>query len=204
MIRSAFGLLLLWAAPAAAEPVTLSGITFSDELGGFVLESGSGSGTAADPFVIVERITGEEAAVLVVRGLDLAFGNRAGTHHLTGFALSKVVVNGTGRPWQEYRVELQQVLGSDSPFGDGLSFGQGPEAASRAIGVDRFGRAVLTDEPYDVLSATDGLVEPGGQAVFQLVITDTTPTAEFYVVQRRGEPVARLAPLPSAPYIALQ
>src|SRR4051794_4577367 len=48
--------LLAGSAPTSAEPVTLGGITFSDERGGFVIRGGRGSGTVEDPFVVVEEI----------------------------------------------------------------------------------------------------------------------------------------------------
>src|SRR5215470_3461309 len=77
---------------AAAAALSASGITFSDELGGFKVVSASGSGTLADPFVVVEEITGPQEPVLVIRGLSAAFGNRIGSHHLTGFALTKIII----------------------------------------------------------------------------------------------------------------
>jgi hypothetical protein len=44
---------------ALAEPITLDGLTFSDELGGLELMEGWGSGTLVDPFVLVEDITSQ-------------------------------------------------------------------------------------------------------------------------------------------------
>ena len=84
---------------AGAEPITLDGLTFSDELGGVRLEQGSGTGSLADPFVLVEEITGDGPAILIVRGMTHRFGNRVGSHHDVGFALTKTVRNGTGQPW---------------------------------------------------------------------------------------------------------
>src|SRR5215510_13351835 len=84
---------------AAAASLSSAGITFSDELGGFTVVSASGSGTLADPFIVVEEITGPQEPVLVIRGLSAAFGNRVGSHHLTGFALRKIVVNKTEDDW---------------------------------------------------------------------------------------------------------
>jgi hypothetical protein len=37
--------------------ISVNGVTFSDELGGFVLERASGQGSMDDPFVVVERMT---------------------------------------------------------------------------------------------------------------------------------------------------
>src|SRR5262249_30519083 len=58
---------------AAAASLSASGLTFSDELGGFNIVSASGSGTLADPFVVVEEITGPQEPVLVIRGLSPVF-----------------------------------------------------------------------------------------------------------------------------------
>ncbi len=86
----------LAAVAARAEPITLQGVNFSDELGGFVLLGGSGSGTPADPFVVLERIVTNAPTVLVIRGVDLEFGNPVRTNHFVGFAMIKVVENATG------------------------------------------------------------------------------------------------------------
>ena len=61
--------ILLLAAPgmARAHTIVLRGISFSDELGGFVLEKVSGRGSIADPFVVVERLTDINGATLVFR-----------------------------------------------------------------------------------------------------------------------------------------
>ncbi|MGP1396497.1 MAG: hypothetical protein ACTS3R_13375 [Inquilinaceae bacterium] len=179
----------LAALPAAAEPITLAGITFSDELGGFELLSGTGSGTRADPFVLVERVDDDAAAVLVVRGLTPSFGNRVGTGHLVGFALTKIVTNGTGTAWPSFSIELQQVLGVDSTYGDGLSFGQGPQPPQPPTSTP-YEALSRVDEPLDGLTFGRGRVEPGESAEFRVVVTETTPTTEFYIVQRRDVPLA--------------
>ncbi len=70
-----------FAVAAQARPITVEGITFSDELGGFTVLGAWGIGTKAEPFVVVEEITGPTAAILVIRGLTPEFGNRAGTLH---------------------------------------------------------------------------------------------------------------------------
>lgn len=184
-------------AAARAEPVTLAGITFSDELGGFEIESGSGSGTVLDPFVLVERITGSRPAVLVIRGFGPEFGNRAGTAHQAGFALRKTIVNATGSPWRSFQVELQEELGVDSPYGDGLSFGQG-SATARSYRSDRFAAVRVVDEPLDGLVFGDGEVRQDERVTLDFIVTDNTPVAEFYLVQRRDQPVALELPPPGA------
>ena len=59
----------LAAVAARAEPITLRGVTFSDELGGFFLLGGSGGGAPADPFVVLERIATNAPTGLVGSGL---------------------------------------------------------------------------------------------------------------------------------------
>src|SRR5215468_2648985 len=157
---------------AAAAPLSASGITFSDELGGFNIVSASGSGTLADPFVVVEEITGPQEPVLVIRGLSPMFGNRVGSHHLTGFALTKIVVNKTDDDWNLFEMELRETLAHESPYGDGLSFGQGSPIGHPFIS-SKFPSVVETDEPSDTVSFRDGTVHPGESVTFSLIITDT-------------------------------
>ena len=54
----------------------VDGLTFSDELGGVRLQRGWGSGSLDDLFVLVEEITGDGPAILIVRGMTHRFGNR--------------------------------------------------------------------------------------------------------------------------------
>jgi len=174
------------AAPAWGEPLTLNGITFSDELGGFALVDGWGGGSPDDPFVLLERITSDGPAVLVIRGLSTAFGNPLGSNHFVGFALTKVVVNGTQRVWRSFSLGLQASLGEDSTYYDGLSFGQ-DDSAVRTLASDLYGDVVVIDEPVDGMRFRDGQVGPGEQVMFRLMITDNAPKAEFYLVQQREQ-----------------
>src|SRR5215467_16246156 len=86
---------LACAGAAVAAPISAGGLTFSDELGGFSILGVSGSGSLADPFVVVEELHSADEAVLVIRGLTANFGNKIVTQHLTGFAIAKIVVNGS-------------------------------------------------------------------------------------------------------------
>jgi hypothetical protein len=174
---------------AGAEPITLAGLTFSDELGGVRLVEGWGTGALDDPIVLVEEITGDGPAILVVRGMSYRFGNRIGSHHEIGFALTKLVRNGTGELWSLFNLELREFLGRASPFGDGLSFGQASEAG-RPFASDRFAESIETREPFDGVQFVDGLVEPGQTVAMSVVVTDTTPRFEFYLLQKRDSPLA--------------
>jgi hypothetical protein len=176
-----------------AEPITLEGLTFSDELGGVRLESGWGTGSLDDPIVLVEEITGDGPATLVVRGMTHRFGNRIRSHHEVGFALTKLVRNGTGEPWSLFTLELREFFEHASPFGDGLSFGQASDVG-RPFASDRFAETIETREPFDGVQFVDGLVEPGETVALSFVVTDTTPRWEFYLLQKRDSPLADVAP----------
>jgi hypothetical protein len=178
-----------------AAPLTLEGLTFSDELGGIHLEQGWGTGSLDDPFVLVEEITGDGPAVLVVRGMTHRFGNRIRSHHDVGFALTKIVRNRTDEPWSMFTLELREFVDYPSPFGDGLSFGQASDVG-RPFFADRFAENVETREPYDGVAFYGGVVEPGETVMLSLVITDTTPRWDFFLLQKRDSPLAR-APGPA-------
>ncbi|MDX1541725.1 MAG: hypothetical protein R3349_10010 [Geminicoccaceae bacterium] len=174
-----------------ARPITLEGLTFSDELGGVELIEGWGTGTIDDPFVLVEVITGTGPATLVVRGATWRFGNRIRSHHEIGFALTKIVENRTELPWPVFNLELREFQDQSSPFGDGLSFGQATEAG-RPFTSDRYVMNQDIGEPYDGLLFYDGMIMPGDQVALSFVITDTTPKWEFFLMQRRDSPLAML------------
>jgi hypothetical protein len=191
------GLVAEWLAPAVrAEPLTLDGLTFSDELGGVEIVEGWGTGTLDDPFVLVEEITEHEPAILVVRGMTHRFGNRIRSHHDVGFALTKIVRNRTGQAWSQFDLELRELLDQPSPFGDGLSFGQASEAG-RPFVADRFAEYIETYEPYDAVAFFGGSVEADETVVLNVVITDTTPRYQFYLLQKRDSPLASMPGLPA-------
>jgi hypothetical protein len=181
-----------------AAPLTLEGLTFSDELGGVELEQGWGTGSLEDPFVLIEEITGDGPAILVVRGMTHRFGNRIRSHHDIGFALTKIVRNRTDEPWSMFTLELREFVDYPSPFGDGLSFGQASDIG-RPFFADRFAENVETREPYDGVAFYGGVVEPGETVMVSVVITDTTPRWDFFLLQKRDSPLAR-APGPGEPH----
>jgi hypothetical protein len=180
--------------PALADPVSLQGLTFSDESGGLRIVEARGRGSLEDPFVLVEEITSDGPAILTIRGMSHRFGNRIRSHHEIGFALVKVVRNRTAQPWTMFNLELREFLDSHSPFGDGLSFGQASEAG-RPFRSDRFAESVETREPYDGVQFVDGLVAPGETATVSVVVTDTTPRWEFFLLQTQDSPLARRDPV---------
>ena len=182
---------MLVSATCLGEPITLNGITFSDELGGFRILDGYGTGSADDPFVLIEEITDERPAVLVIRGLTSAFGNPVRSNHFAGFALTKIAINATGQTWQEFSLELQEERGRDSDYHDGLSFGQ-DTIGDRLFGSDRFTAAAGTDEPLDSVIFRGASVSPGEQVSLRVIVTDNSPLEEFFLVQRRRLGVAEM------------
>jgi hypothetical protein len=180
--------------PALAEPVSLDGLTFSDELGGLAIVRAWGSGSLEDPFVLVEDITADGPAILIVRGMSHRFGNRIRSHHEIGFALTKIVRNRTKQPWSLFNIELREFLDRASPFGDGLSFGQASEVG-RPFRADRFAESLETTEPFDGVQFFNGVVEPGETVAVSVVITDTTPRGQFYLLQSEDSPLAALPAL---------
>jgi hypothetical protein len=169
---------------AEAKVWSAGGLTFSDERGGFRLISVSGRGSIEDPIVIVEELTGTGPVVLVVRGgRDRApeSGTMAGRPILY-LAVIKIVLNRSRRVWGGFDLELQQELGTPSPYGDGLSFDQMRGFGAR-LHSDRFAASRQLFEPYDRVRFQAGSVDPGAQVRFRFFITDPTPVAEFYLLQ---------------------
>ncbi len=193
-LRVLFGLLLsMMPALSSAKELSLGGLTFSDELGGVRLIEGWGTGTLDDPLVLVEEITDQGPAILVVRGMQPQFGNRIRSQHDVGFALTKIVRNATELPWTLFNLELREAINRESPFGDGLSFGQATEAG-RPFASDRFAESYEIREPFDGIQFSDGIVEPGETVVLQFVITDTTPRFKFYLMQKRDNNFVNVEP----------
>ncbi len=194
-MRTAFLALCLtaaWSVASGSRASETGGISFAIAGDQATVLQTSGTGSLDDPFVVVERISGTEPVVLEVHGLSPPFGNRVRTHHLTGFALHKVVINDTTEIWSGYQIELQEQLGQNSPYGDGLSFGQLPGVGPRGLASDGYRDARAIDEPLDGVVFSQGMVRPGEQVVFRMVITDTTPQARFFLIQRRERPLAQM------------
>jgi hypothetical protein len=191
-MRMLFALSLLAGTLAAqlaqAAPVTIEGITFSDEKGDFTILKVTGTGTLQDPFVVVEDVTGD-TPILVIRGMNIGFGNRVGSQHVIGFAIAKICINHTGSSWTQYRMELRTTPTDPSPYGDGLSFAQGflggPPASSSG-----FHHARVIDEPFDAIDFTDGQIKPGESVSFDFLITDMTPKSEVFLLQQPVKPVS--------------
>lgn len=177
---------------AGAAPVTVGGITFSDERGDFTILKVTGTGTVADPFIIVEDVTGG-APILVIRGFNEDFGNRIGSQHVMGMAITKMVINHTDASWNEYRLELRTTPDTPSTYGDGLSFAQGWAHKPPVIS-SNFHHVQETDEPYDAIDFDQGKVEADKAVSFDFFVTDMTPKPEIFLLQEPVRSVACLWP----------
>lgn len=181
--------LLMAPGDAAADPITVQGLTFSDELGNFRLVSVTGTGTGDDPFIVKEEITGPQDPVLVVWGLSRDFGNRVGTQHTAAFAMVKVVVNKTKHSWQGFQIELREIENRHSTYEDGLSFGQASPIASQYI-ASSMPHSQRLEEPEDSLGFGGAEIRPGEEATFRFIISDMSPIYRFYIVQRPQQPLS--------------
>jgi hypothetical protein len=184
---------LLWAGTALGTEITKDGMSFSDEEGNFALKSVSGHGSLADPYVVTEDVFGPQQSILVIRGLKQV-GNRIGTHHIAGIAVTKIVFNRSKDVWQNYQQELREVLTRHSPYEDGLSFAQNTVIAG-AFTASTFPDLQRYDEPQDTLGWSGKSVPPGDSAQFTFLITDMSPVDKFYLFQQPLQPVSELAPI---------
>ncbi|HEV8391053.1 MAG TPA: hypothetical protein VGQ35_14480 [Dongiaceae bacterium] len=187
---------LLWAGAALGTEITQEGLSFSDEGGGFTLKAVTGRGSLDDPYVIIEDVVGPRQAVLVIRGLKQV-GNRIGTHHIAGVAVTKIVFNRSQDIWQNYQMELREVETRHSPYEDGLSFAQNTVLAG-AFTASSFPDLQRFDEPQDTLGFSGKSVPPGDSAQFSFLITDMSPVDKFYLFQEPLQPVSERSPDPGA------
>jgi len=182
-------LLTIGASAVRADPITVEGLTFSDELGNFRLVSVTGKGTLEDPFVLREEITGPNDPILVIKNFSHDFGNRVGTQHTAAFAMEKIVVNKTTKTWQGFQVELREVTSRPSTYEDGLSFGQASQLADDYV-QSSMPNSQRLDEPEDSLGFGGADIPPGGEATFRFIISDMSPVYRFYLVQRPQQPLS--------------
>lgn len=156
---------------------------FSDEQGGFDIVGVRGQGTYADPAVITQRVHSVGPSLLTVHtsaAVSKFLDN--GAFWLTLY-LRLETLNQSEAGWIGYRLELQEIPGEASIYGDGLSFNQLTRDES-AILSDRFSRYSVEHEPGDRLVFTDGIVDNQEQTVFSLFLLDLSPTETFYIEQQ--------------------
>lgn len=176
--------MLLAAGSAQAAEFEAAGLLFSDELGGFRLLSVTGEGSREDPIVIVEEITGDGPALLTITSQRPQDPTRSPSNFLDFLNISvvKVVINGSGRDWGVFDIELREEPDTPSDYSDGLSFGQ-MYGSKRHIEADRFEGWRQLDEPRDHVTFFGGEVLQGEAARFSFLITDPTPAIRFYLLQ---------------------
>jgi hypothetical protein len=165
----------------SANTISIGGLTFSDDYGGFNLVSVTGAGTREDPFVIVEEVGKAGNAVLSIEGWKANY--YSGEHGGASFWVRKVVINATDKQWGTYELELREELNLPSGYLDGLSFGQ-PLSESRPAASDLLPEVVVRDEPLDAMIFSGGGVEPGEQVAFDFIVTDMTPVDQVFLIQR--------------------
>ena len=187
-IRSLAGAcaLALGCGAAFAVPVSTGGLTFAEVTGDFTLVSAMGLGTEANPIILTETLTGSTGLDfnMSISGLSANFGNRANlSGFISSFWLQKVVTNNTGVAWNFFDHELQEVLGTPSSEGDGLSFGQGV-ASIRPFTSSAFSTVVEIVQPRDFINFSNGTVAPGGSVTFTYVISDNSPTSPIFLRER--------------------
>lgn len=162
---------------------TAGAYSFSDEFGGFIIESVAGKGTREDPVVLTETLNSSSPVTLVIRSVWPIRPFDSAALYDNGILYIRIVArNGSGQGWVEFEFELQELLHKASVFGDGLSFDQ-RSLRKDNISSDTFGEFSRDFEPYDKLLFRHGKVDPGKSAGFSFLITDFTPRPKFYLVQ---------------------
>lgn len=191
MTRAAAGVaalaLALCLSPAissvSAEPMVAGDYSFSDELGGFTITAVHGTGTGDDPIVIEQSLTHTEPVTIVIRRAENAPApkNLVGAGRWVAVHLKLVIRNDSGRVWQGFEVELQEILDKPSIRQDGLSFDQGALVPAAIIS-NRFTNNQRLFEPYDRIKFLEGHVNPADYVDFKMHITDPTPVNTFYLL----------------------
>lgn len=177
-------LAMLTAVHARAGEWRAGGFVFSDELGGFEIRSISGSGSVDDPVVVVQHFGNIEPSILSISREAAPAGEVLPGHSgAMQLALVSVVINGSGRTWAGFDLELQEQLGKPSVYLDGLSFDQMKLFGGRTFQSDRFELFTDLKEPYDRIRFEKGFVNHGDKVEFSYFVTDVTPTSRFFILQ---------------------
>jgi hypothetical protein len=155
--------------------------SFSDELGGFIIRSISGTGTLQDPVILTEEFPSVVPTTLVIRTEKVTQLNPSEDAGIL-FYLRVRATNSSGHPWVEFEFELQEQMHVPSDYGDGLSFYQ-PGDKRGIIRSTGYGTYNDNFEPYDRMVFRDGKIDPGFGASFDFPIADFTPKRVFYLVQ---------------------
>lgn len=183
----------------SAAPVTLNGLTFSEQTGDFSITDGSGSGSENDPFVIEETVTGFDVT-MSIEGLQSNFSGCEVAGFTACFFLTKEVTNASGETWNFYDHELQEELGTASSEGDGLSFAQGLTSV-RPYTSDVFDSVDEETQERDYINFFDGSVADGETVSFAYWISDNSPEDEFFLRQRPNFSTTSTVPEPATIFL---
>ncbi len=155
---------------------------FSVQNGGIVITSQSTAtaGTQGNPWTLNETMTG--AGTIALRDTDGTPLGPQGTvgAFLSGSWITKTVMNNTGVAWTSFEMELQQILGTPSGDGDGLSFAQG---AGLMFSSDMFSIITRIDSTRDYLNFSGGSVAAGASVIFRFAVTDNSPQSPIFLLQ---------------------
>jgi hypothetical protein len=179
-VASVAVLIVLLAVSANADPLV------SRVSGPFTLNSfntSSALGALGTPWTINESFTGIGSGILQFTDDDndsLGPGNPTLSGHNTGRWIQKTVTNTTGVTWTSFELELQEILGTPSSEGDGLSFAQGGGLVFTSSLFTTFTRQDIT---RDYLNFSGGSVLNGQTVTFLVAVTDNTPQSTFYLNQ---------------------
>jgi PEP-CTERM motif len=137
-------------------------------------------GTNAAPWLLTETFTNLAAGTLQFTDTD----GQPLADTIAGFGsgswFSKSVTNNSGTPWTSFELELQQLFGTPSGEGDGLSFAQGAGLVFTSSIFPMFTRIDIT---RDYLNFSGASVPPGGSVSFLFAVTDNSPQSPFYLVE---------------------
>lgn len=186
---------ILTAVHALAGEWRAGGFVFRDGPGGSEIRSVSGKGSVEDPVVIVQHFGSIDPSILSISGETAPSGALLPGHGgAMQLALVSVAINGTGRTWAGFDIELQERFGKPSVYLDGLSFDQMKLFGGRTFRSDRFELFTDLKEPYDRIRFEKGSVDHGDRVTFSYFVTDVTPTGSFFILQ---EPKVLSAMAPS-------
>lgn len=153
-------------------PISLGAYDTSDALGAL-----------ATPWTIPETFTADGGGILLFSDTDgsaLGPGNPTGSFHSSGRWIEKTVTNNSTTAWTSFELELQEILGTPSGDGDGLSFAQG---AGFTFLSSIFTGYTRIDNTRDYINFSGGIVPIGGVVTFLFAVTDNSPQATFYMNQ---------------------
>ena len=156
------------------------------------------AGTQANPWIITETITGNNTTPVVLNLTNTQSGavgpaNTTGSAHAIGKWFSKTVTNNTNAAWSSFDLELQQVLGTPSTDGDGLSFAQG---AGFVFTSDKFSTVHSIEDVRDFLNFDGGSVGIGQSVTFHFAITDSTNDHHTFYLSETPNRVVSSIPEP--------